>query len=232
MNFVRRSHNERTRHGWNGSRIRDAAVLTALTGGIVARLEVSGLKVKRGGRAVLDGIGFTLEPGEALAVTGRNGAGKSTLLRAVAGLVPREAGRVEWTGEDAPLVEATHYFGHLDALKPTLSTADNLALWSKVAGLPGLSAIEALEAVGLDHLEDLPAAYLSAGQRRRVAFARLLLVRRPLWLLDEPTAALDTAAEATFGALLADHIAAGGLALVATHRPLPVAARMLAIGAG
>lgn len=194
--------------------------MTALPGGIVARLEVSGLQVKRGGRPVLEGIGFTLEPGEALAVTGRNGAGKSTLLRAVAGLVPREAGRIDWTSEDVPLVEATHYFGHLDALKPTLSTADNLALWSKVAGRPGLSAIEALEAVGLDHLEDLPAAYLSAGQRRRVAFARLLLVRRPLWLLDEPTAALDSQSESLFARLMKAHLDQGGLIIAATHQPL------------
>jgi len=192
---------------------------------------VSDLAVERGGRPVLEGIGFALDTGAALAVTGRNGAGKSTLLRAVAGLVALSAGRVDWQGEGEPIAEAAHYFGHLDALKPALSTAANLALWSKVAGAPGLGVIEALEQVGLDHLDDMPAAYLSAGQRRRVAFARLLVVRRPLWLLDEPTAALDASAEATFGALLAAHVASGGLAVIATHRPLPIPATELALGA-
>lgn len=194
------------------------------------RLDVSGLAVRRGGRPVLERIGFALSAGEAMAVTGPNGAGKSTLLRAVAGLVPLAAGRIDWRGDGAPIGEAAHYFGHLDALKPTLTVADNLVLWSKVAGAPGLGVIEALEEVGLDHLDDMPAAYLSAGQRRRAAFARLLLVRRPLWLLDEPTAALDAAAEATFAALLRAHVAGGGLALVATHRPLPVPAAALALG--
>ncbi len=196
----------------------------------MTRLDVRDLAVERGGRPVLAGIGFTLAAGSALALTGANGAGKSTLLRAVAGLVPVTSGRVDWHGEGEPPGEAAHYFGHLDALKPPLDVADNLALWSKVAGKPGLSVIEALERVALDHLADMPAAYLSAGQRRRVAFARLLVVRRPLWLLDEPTAALDAEAEATFGALLADHIASGGLALVATHRPLPVEAATLRLG--
>jgi len=197
----------------------------------VIRLDVRDLAVERGGRPVLAGIGFALAAGEALALTGANGAGKSTLLRAIAGLVPLTGGRIDWQGSGEPITEAIHYFGHLDALKPTLPVADNLVLWSKVAGVPGLSVIEALERVGLDHLDDMPAAYLSAGQRRRVAFARLLVVRRPLWLLDEPTAALDAGAEATFGDLLADHIASGGLALVATHRPLPIPAATLRLGA-
>ncbi|WP_073054131.1 heme ABC exporter ATP-binding protein CcmA [Kaistia soli] len=195
------------------------------------RLDVRELAVERGGRAVLAGIGFQLAAGEALALTGANGAGKSTLLRAVAGLVPLTGGRIDWQGSSEPIGESLHYFGHLDALKPTLAVADNLVLWSKVAGAPGLPVIEALERVGLDHLDDMPAAYLSAGQRRRVAFARLLVVRRPLWLLDEPTAALDASAEATFGDLLADHVASGGLALVATHRPLPIPAATLRLGA-
>ncbi len=196
------------------------------------RLDVRNLAVERGGRAVLAGIGFTLSAGEAMALTGANGAGKSTLLRAVAGLVPRSAGRVEWHGcGGEPIAEAAHYFGHLDALKSPLTVEDNLVLWSKVAGAPGLAVIDALEQVGLDHLADMPAAYLSAGQRRRVAFARLLVVRRPLWLLDEPTAALDAEAEATFGELLAGHVDAGGLALVATHRPLPIPATTLRLGA-
>ncbi len=208
------------------------AQLPQAGGGFVIRLDVRDLAVERGGRAVLAGIGFTLSAGEAMALTGANGAGKSTLLRAVAGLVSRSGGTVEWHGDSGePIAEAAHYFGHLDALKSPLTVEDNLVLWSKVAGAPGLAVIDALEQVGLDHLADMPAAYLSAGQRRRVAFARLLVVRRPLWLLDEPTAALDAEAEATFGALLARHVEAGGLALVATHRPLPVPATTLRLGA-
>jgi len=118
-------------------------------------------------------------------------------------------------------------------LKPSLSVADNLGLWTRVAGAPGLAVEEALARIGLDALADLPAAYLSAGQRRRVGFARLLLVRRPIWLLDEPTSALDTEAEQVFGALLGQHLASGGSAIVATHRPLPIeAAMVLRLGAG
>lgn len=179
---------------------------------------------------MLRGLSLTLGAGEALAVTGPNGAGKSTLLRAIAGLVPRCAGRIDWQSEGEPIGEALHYYGHLDALKASLSLAANLDLWSRVAGARGLSPIAALEAVALDHLDDLPVACLSAGQRRRAAFARLLLVRRPLWLLDEPTAALDAAAEATFAQILAAHIESGGLALVATHRPLALATRTLSLG--
>lgn len=189
----------------------------------MTRLEVADLAVERGGRSILSGLSLRLEAGGALALTGPNGAGKSTLLRAVAGLLPLAAGSIRWLPADQPLAEACHYFGHLDGLKSTLTVAENLDLWSKVAGAPGLGIGEALERIGLDHLEALPAAYLSAGQRRRVGFARLLLVRRPLWLLDEPTSALDAAAERTFGDLLVEHLGSGGSALVATHRPLPIA---------
>ena len=168
-------------------------------------------------------------------MTGANGAGKSTLLRAVAGLLPLAAGSVRFETADAepkPVSESAHYFGHLDGLKPSLTVHDNLALWARVLGVPGVSVIEALEEVELDHLDDMPAGYLSAGQRRRASLARLLVVRRPLWLLDEPTSALDARSEAVFGALLAAHLGAGGMAIAATHRPLPVAAAAtLRIGA-
>jgi heme exporter protein A len=190
----------------------------------VARLDVSDLTVQRGGRIVLAGVSFGLEDGQFLALTGPNGAGKSTLLRAVCGLLPLAGGTVRWRGDADPLHETSHYFGHLDGLKSTLSVADNLSMWSKVAGRPGLPVLDALERVGLDHLHDLPAAYLSAGQKRRVGLARLLLVERPLWLLDEPTSALDADAERMFAAIVADHLAAGRLAIIATHRPLPLAA--------
>jgi heme exporter protein A len=199
------------------------------------RLLAEELSVNRSGRSIFAAVSFSLHDGGLLAVTGRNGAGKSTLLRAVAGLLPLAAGSVRLDGADGePLTisESTHYFGHLDGLKPSLTVRDNLALWGLVAGEPGLPVIEALEEVELDHLDDMPAGYLSAGQRRRASLARLLVVRRPLWLLDEPTSALDARSEAVFGALLAEHLGAGGLAIAATHRPLPVAATAtLAIGA-
>lgn len=198
----------------------------------MSRLSVSGLAVERGGRPILADLGFAVGPGELLLVTGRNGAGKSTLLRAIAGLLPHVAGRIVLEPDEGPIGDHVHYFGHLDALKSSLTVADNLSLWCKVAGTPDHDVITALEAVGLDHLDDLPAAYLSAGQKRRVSLSRLLLVRRPLWLLDEPTSALDAEAEATLGRLLGAHLAGGGLAIAATHRPLPVPARAtLALGA-
>lgn len=199
------------------------------------RLSARDLSVSRGGRSIFTKISFAVASSELLAVTGANGAGKSTLLRAIAGLLPLAGGTLrfdETKNSDATIGERAHYFGHLDGLKPSLSVADNLALWSKIAGRPGLSTLEALEQVELDHLDDLPAGYLSAGQRRRASLARLLVVKRPIWLLDEPTSALDARSEATFGALLAEHLAQGGLALAATHRPLPVASHAtLALGA-
>ena len=185
-------------------------------------LEVSDLAVDRGGRRVLAGLSFALGEGGLIVLTGPNGTGKSTLLRAVAGLLPIAEGAVRWSPNEPPIAESCHYLGHLDALKPQLSVHDNLSLWSHVAGAPGLCIDAALERIGLAAIEDLPAGHLSAGQKRRVGFARLLLVRRPLWLLDEPTSALDSAAEALFGALLGEHVAGGGSAIVATHRPLPV----------
>ncbi|WP_018183036.1 heme ABC exporter ATP-binding protein CcmA [Kaistia granuli] len=192
-----------------------------------SQLSATEIAVTRGGRSIFSQLSFSLTAGELLAVTGANGAGKSTLLRAVAGLLPLAAGSLRFQGGSevgGPIGESLHYFGHLDGLKSSLTVRDNLALWARIAGRSGLSGIEALEAVELDHLDDMPAGYLSAGQRRRASLARLLVVRRPIWLLDEPTSALDARAEATFGTLLADHLKSGGLALAATHRPLPVAA--------
>ena len=223
MNFVRRSQNKESRRAWNRSKKLPDRMAGRGMAEPSAVLEVSGLAIARGGRTIVADLSFSLSTGELLTVTGRNGAGKSTLLRAIAGLLPLAGGRIDWRLPERPIGESVHYFGHLDGLKPALTVADNLSLWSKVAGAAGLSPIEALERVGLDHLDDLPAAYLSAGQRRRVGLARLLTVDRPLWLLDEPTSALDAEAERSFGEILARHIGKGGLALVATHRELPVA---------
>jgi heme exporter protein A len=195
------------------------------------RLSAGGLAAVRGERRVFEDVSFTLSAGEALAVTGPNGAGKSTLLRIVAGLLEPTAGHLDLTpASDAPRAGRLHYLGHLDALKPALTVGQNLQYWRRLWGGAGVEA--ALAAVDLADLADLPAAVLSAGQRRRVAIARLLLAERPLWLLDEPATGLDGTAEANLGRLLAAHLAAGGLAMVATHRDLPVApAATIALGA-
>ena len=153
------------------------------------------LACSRGGREVFAGLNFSLSGGEALVVTGRNGAGKSSLLRMIAGLVHVAAGRLALEGgePEATIAEQAHYLGHQDAVKPSLTVGENLQFWARYLGAGGQTIDAALEAVGLAPLADLPAAYLSAGQRRRLSIARLVAVQRPLWLLDEPTSALDVA---------------------------------------
>jgi heme exporter protein A len=181
-------------------------------------LAVSDLTCSRGGRLVLQGLGFALDDGETLVLRGPNGAGKSTLLRALAGLLPAE-GRVELDGRrldrDAR-AEAVGYAGHLDAVKPQLGVGENLAFW---AGLFGGDPDLGLAAFGLAEIADRPAHLLSAGQKRRLGLARLLLAPRRLWLLDEPTVSLDAAAVSALLAAVGAHTAAGGLAVVATHAP-------------
>jgi heme exporter protein A len=189
------------------------------------RLTVSGLVVDRGGRRVLDGLDLTLGPGEAILLTGPNGIGKSTLIRALFGLVRHDGGRLEISGDEiesgADLAPSCHYLGHRDALKSALSVAENLRFWQAFLGAAsGLAVDDALEAVDLLELADLPAAYLSAGQRRRLAIARLLVSPRPIWLLDEPTAALDRTAEDRLVAIMAGHLAVGGSLIAATHLPI------------
>jgi heme exporter protein A len=192
---------------------------------VVIRLSAHDLGCVRGGREVFEGVNFTVAGGEALAVTGRNGAGKTTLLRLIAGLLEPADGRLELTGgaPEATLAEQAHYLGHRDALKPALSVLENLQFWHAFLGDTDASiasALTALEAVALDGLAGLPAGYLSAGQRRRLAIARLIAAPRPIWLLDEPTAALDTASQARLGDLMRAHLAGGGLIIAATHGPL------------
>jgi len=195
------------------------------------QLRVSNLAVIRSGRSVISHLGFTVNAGEALALTGPNGSGKSTLLRVLAGLLPTRAGTIEWSGgqEDAPLSEEAHYLGHRDALKPSLTPLELLTFWRSLLGRAATDPLTALERVGLAHAAYLPSAYLSAGQRRRLSLARLLVAHRPLWLLDEPTAALDQVSETMFGALVADHLTRGGLALIATHALLPIPTRTLSL---
>ncbi len=196
------------------------------------RLSGRGVKCVRGGREVFAGLDFETDAGELLAVTGPNGSGKTSLLRLIAGLLMPAEGAIALAGGDAELTlaERAHYLGHRDALKPALSVMENLSFWRDFLGGEVFDARASLEAVGLDHAAHLPAAYLSAGQRRRLSLARLLAVRRPLWLLDEPTAALDAAGQELFAGLMRDHLGSGGLIVAATHGPLGIAARELRIG--
>ena len=177
------------------------------------RLAAANLAIGRGERTLASRLCFSLAGGQALVVSGRNGAGKSTLLRTLAGLLPALGGTISVAGEGLeagePAGQRAHFLGHADGMKSTLSVRENLEFWAAMldVGAGGLSAREALEAVELPHTADFPAAYLSAGQKRRVALARLLVAHRPLWLLDEPTTALDAAAQARFAGIARAHLA-------------------------
>ncbi|HET6198605.1 MAG TPA: heme ABC exporter ATP-binding protein CcmA [Acetobacteraceae bacterium] len=187
-------------------------------------LQAAGLAAFRGERLVFSDVDLAVAAGGALLLTGPNGSGKSTLLRVLAGLLRPAGGTLLWEAEDALADLALHarrvaYVGHQDAVKPGLTAAENLRF---AARLRGSSVRVALAAVGLDELADLPGRMLSAGQRRRLALARLVLSGAPLWLLDEPTLGLDAASVERFGSVLEAHRAGGGIVVAATHLPLPL----------
>jgi len=197
------------------------------------RLIAENLGGERGGEGGFSGVGFALDQGQALVVTGPNGSGKSTLLRIIAGLLPKAEGRllIEGGGDDFPsIASACHYLGHQNAMKTALSVVENLRFWRDFNGSGDSSVDEALETVGLGGIGHLPFGYLSTGQRRRAAIAKLLVSHRPLWLLDEPTAGLDKASEARFAALMMKHCVAGGMIVAATHLPLGIEATELRMG--
>ncbi len=186
-------------------------------------LTVSNLDCDRSGRPVLRGVGFDLEPGRVLFLRGPNGCGKSTLLRCVCGLLPISGGEIEVAGvrmarEPDACVERMAYAGHLDAIKPQLTVAENLEFWAGLFGTGDAGA--ALEAFDLRGIADRPAHFCSAGQKRRLGLARLLVARREIWLLDEPTVSLDTDAAALLAGAVRVHCEAGGAALIATHDDL------------
>jgi len=207
------------------------------------RLAGANIAIERGGRRLFSGLTFAVEAGEALIVTGPNGAGKSSLLRAIAGHIPLTVGTIELEGgdEDQTIGQQAHYVGHADAVKGALTAGENLEFWASMlrgrdeAPAPGrrvdsMPAAAALQQFGMAHAVDFPVNILSAGQRRRVALARLLGADRPLWLLDEPTSALDAAGQARLAEIMRAHLAGGGLIVAATHAPLGLDARELRLG--
>jgi len=173
------------------------------------QVSLDDLSVARGGVTVLQGLSFVLQSGQALVLRGPNGSGKTTLLRTLAGLQPAVAGRL-----DLP-ADSVAYASHADGLKATLTVAENLEFWARIYGGPSIDA--ALAALDLAALARRRAGELSAGQKRRVGLARLLVTGRPVWLLDEPTVSLDVASVARFADLVRQHLAGGGLAILATH---------------
>lgn len=191
------------------------------------KLEVRELAASRGEERIFSGVDFLLSGGEALVVTGRNGSGKSTLIRTIAGLLPKDSGAIVaiLDGKQIPrAAEACHYLGHRNAMKRELSVEENLTFWKRFLGNfdggAGLEPEEAAAALGLETILHLPFGYLSAGQQRRMAMAKLLTAWRPIWLLDEPTAALDVQSEEFFSGLMRAHRRKGGIVIAATHQDL------------
>ena len=187
------------------------------------RLAVKNLSGERGGELIFSDLSFQVGAGSAVMVTGPNGVGKSTLLRIIGDLLPPSEGTIEFSGggEEWPSAgAAAHYLGATNAMKPALTVGENLSFWRSFLGEHLCTVDEALEQVGLLDIAQLPFGYLSTGQRRRVAIARLVVCYRPLWLLDEPTSGLDKRSEARFTELMCNHLAGGGLIVAATHLPL------------
>lgn len=180
-------------------------------------LEAEGLACGYGETTLARDLSFSVPAGSGLLLRGPNGAGKSTLLLTLAGLLSPLEGKIHLGGHDPDDGPALHYCGHRNAVRARLSVVDTLSFWAAINGATGLVPNAALDRVGLGRIASLDAGYLSAGQQRRLALARLLVSLRPIWLLDEPTAALDAAGQALLAELLGEHLQSGGLAVIATH---------------
>lgn len=191
------------------------------------RVDVENLAIERGGLRLFENLSFTAAPGAHVALTGANGAGKTSLLRALAGFLAPSAGSIRYA-EEEPAAH-THFLGHRDGLKGALEVREHVAFWRDLFGGDG-DAEAALARVGLLRAADLPARALSAGQARRLTLARLLVAKRPLWLLDEPAAALDADGKGLLVDLIAEHRAAGGVVIAAVHEPLGAPDATLRIG--
>lgn len=202
---------------------------------MITRLSVENLSVARGGRVLFTGLGFVAEAGEAIALVGANGSGKTSLLRTLAGLIRPEAGEVAFTGPDGPLEaeearsRGLHLMGHQDGLKPTRTAGEELDFQARWTGGTDAAIGAAVEKLELKALRGLETRKLSAGQRRRLTLGRLIASPRPLWLLDEPLAPLDVCWRDRTGALMAEHLAGGGLIIAAVHDPLPVPSREVSL---
>lgn len=204
---------------------------------MIAALHIDDLAVQRGERILFKGFSLTVAAGEAVALVGANGAGKTSLLRCVAGLLRPIAGNIrfrdgetETDPEDARRF-GCHMVGHQDGLKGARTAREELAFQAGWTGGDASSALVAAERLGLTRLLDLPVRVLSAGQRRRLALARLIAAPRSMWLLDEPLAPLDAASRLLLGEVMAEHVAGGGLILAAVHDPLPLTARVVEVAA-
>ena len=200
---------------------------------MIDAMTITDLAVKRGGRLLFSGLDLSLGAGEAVALTGRNGAGKTTLLRVVAGLLKPDRGQVAFGGLDPAEVRAggLHLIGHQDGLKPTRTAGEELRFWAAWNGAGPEAALAGAEQLHLTPVLDLEVRRLSAGQRRRLALARLIAAPRPIWLLDEPLSPLDAGWRVRFGEIMARRLDEGGMILAAVHDPLPIPARTLEIAA-
>ena len=185
-------------------------------------LRIENLSCVRSAREVFRDISFELNSGESLQITGLNGSGKTSLLRIIAGLIQHQTGKIDFSAcnDDQKISQFCHYFGHTDAIKPQLTVSENLTFWQSIMGNQSESVANSLKILGLSQLENISASYLSAGQRKRLALARLLVNQRSIWLLDEPLNSLDVNAITILNQMMENHISAGGILLAATHSPL------------